>query len=120
MENLMTCLGIQVFGLVALESPRLGHQELVAGRQSDVIFFAVDAYDPDVSVEVTRPWENVRPKLLALQDSFTLSSEEDNIGEKVEEEASSTKGPSNQSGREGAQGWKTERVEVRSKVEEEV
>ena len=49
--------------------------------------FAVDAYDPDVSVEVTRPWENVRPKLLALQDSLTLSSSEDGIGENVEEEA---------------------------------
>lgn len=36
--------------------------------------FAVDAYDPDVSVELTRPWDNVRPRLLAMQDVVTVSS----------------------------------------------
>jgi len=60
------------------------------GLKTDAFkLFAVDAYDPDVSVEVTRPWENVRPKLLALQDSFTLSSSGDDIGERVEEEEDS-------------------------------
>jgi len=34
---------------------------------------AVDPYDADVTAELTRPWEDLRPKLLAMQDDRTVS-----------------------------------------------
>lgn len=36
---------------------------------------AVDPYDPDVSAEMKRPWEDMRPRLLAMQEGGTVSSE---------------------------------------------
>jgi hypothetical protein len=40
---------------------------------------AVDPYDPDVSAEMKRPWENMRPRL--LQEDGTISSESDRSDE---------------------------------------
>jgi len=47
--------------------------------------FAVDPYDPDIAVALTRPWENVRPRLLALQESATISTES-SLSEEAEAE----------------------------------
>jgi hypothetical protein len=37
---------------------------------------AVDPYDPDLTAEMTHPWENVRQRLYVLQDNVTVSTEE--------------------------------------------
>jgi hypothetical protein len=62
-----------------------GEQWFKDGLQSGAFrIIAMDPYDPDVKAEVTRPWDNVRERLLALQgDSDTIDDDtasEDNEG----------------------------------------
>jgi hypothetical protein len=54
--------------------------------------FAVDPYDPDISVELTRPWDNVRPRLLAMQEVVTVSSGSDTGEGNIEEESEKESG----------------------------
>lgn len=55
-------------------------------KSSAFKIFAVDSYDPDLSVEVTRPWDNVRPRLLALVDDLTISSKSSEESDRGEEQ----------------------------------
>lgn len=49
--------------------------------------FAIDPYDPDVTAELTRPWENVRQKLFAENDEVTVTTLEAEAEVEVEAEA---------------------------------
>jgi len=56
---------------------------------------AVDAFDPDVSAEMQRPWEDMRPRLLALQgesESESTGSEYEMSGDEGEGEGEEGEG----------------------------
>jgi len=53
---------------------------------------AVDAYDPDISAEMKRPWEDMRPRLLEMQEEGTVSSESSDSSTSEEEAESNSSG----------------------------